>query len=153
MGHRKSRKRQVSEVKEGQEQGKLRMRSELGHSKVFATVFTNTYCKATLFSGSYPALQVQRPMGTIHSPSPLQYNLMGTSTSSAFGMHVPRAITREVLSAPVIVSGKMAKFCTTLGHFLKKTLTDSSDIDGVHLEEPGTFGRLLQSLTVKRISV
>ncbi|TNN28702.1 hypothetical protein EYF80_061150 [Liparis tanakae] len=39
-------------------------------------------------------------MGTIHSPSPLQYSLMGTSTSSALGMQLPLAITNEVDSAP-----------------------------------------------------
>lgn len=42
-------------------------------------------------------------MGTIHSPSPLQYNLMGTSTSSALEMQLPLAMTNEVDSAPVRV--------------------------------------------------
>lgn len=42
-------------------------------------------------------------MGTIHSPSPLQYSLMGTSTSSALEMQLPRAMTNEVDSAPVSV--------------------------------------------------
>ena len=69
-------------------------------------------------AGSNPDAHVQEPTGTIHSPSPLQYNLRGTDTSKALDTHVPGAMTREVASAPVAVSGNTAKFAMVVEHFL-----------------------------------
>ncbi|TNN54350.1 hypothetical protein EYF80_035430 [Liparis tanakae] len=78
--------------------------------------------------GSKPATQVQDPTGTIHSPSPLQYSFRGTDTSIALVTQAPGAITKDVASAPVAVSGKTAKLAIVVEHFLKKTLTEMRDM-------------------------
>ncbi len=46
----------------------------------------------------------------------------------AFGTQAPAAMTREVASAPVAVSGKTAKLAMLVEHFLKKTLAEMRDM-------------------------
>lgn len=66
---------------------------------------------------SYPGLQRHPPIGTNHSPSAPQY-ILGSSFSSDWLTQDPLTSTNEDVSAPVTVSGKVARLRMVSGQVL-----------------------------------
>lgn len=68
-------------------------------------------------SGSKPTLHLHPPVNIVHLPSPL-HRYVGGSVASAFWTHNPVCFSIIVISLPVGVSLKCAKFSVTAGQVM-----------------------------------